>query len=945
MSETKTSSAVHPLVKPHYPEVDWSYTDIFGLTTNFDRNGNVVEDESKWRNYSIHIKPQTRFEAAYKKGNMNAPAGIKVAAARANASSEIFNTIDTRAVFHVKELIYPGDIAVEVVGKWIYAIHTDSLEVLAEVFAESANLWHFRYNPEFPKNMSLPLPENKSDGKLELPMINASESGTIIGFFISPFRLTADAIDFLTEDAERLKAACVRPVRENAEKLFAAVPDPYQWSADAHEKYYIPLLDEWQEYVFEPQRQARFFIATTLKAWIETVDKGLIYDSKDPLDIEDELKEGEPDKFIRKYKKEELELSRAAEKAAAYLSHCVYAPEHRTVEKAALEAEGLALTLSFQNWAVVAERATESAQGRMFAVAAFRDVERLPNKFIFSEKAIPPLSEKIGVNFPNSRYAWQAAISLAGDLMPAVIKDITDKKIRENMITYLERLGIEKGTLSVPKGMPEYLKHKAGKTLYNQLKQNRELTEGLTHKKTVERVERLFEKIAKEPEVAQMPESVTNTPLYKMNKQYGESFVGRNRLKIAFVFETINVMTAIADFNESNRKVEWNNDKFVSLLGASADFTAAFAEPVFKQLGIEGSSLVQKIGGGKFIAGKAVGGIAGIVGGICQMTDEQRQTVEGFGNYDFGVGTGHGIAAAGAAITAIGGGLVLAEAVGIGAAAGGPIGAVIGAVGAGMIIGGNLLAAWLKDKPHEQFARFSFLGKQYDTIAHQVYELNEKLNNYNPLANLAGRAKYQRTPLYTEWSSEGAIPTDDILKEARLLIWLLSGFSMELERAGAGDPTRGNNHNPDAYVKIIPGYLSPAAKIEIKLEQTYVPRNGSDFPEKFEATLLFDQTTDEIIFMHGNMVPFMKHNVVKRDQFGNLEYIKFAIRPEQVRFHGAMTFEQYLSFQGIQRYPKSSIVNAQISMGKVYQPSAAKYLQLKTLEEDKVNSGDSSHWN
>ena len=435
--ENNNPSAVRPIIEAPYPQVKWAYTDFFAYaahnwfgseidpTTRFDENNNVTGDEAKWRDYSIHITPQKRFEAARQRGFPGFAPDNSVSATRAHSGSDVFTTIDTRVIFQIKELVYPGDAAIEVKGKWIYAFHLDALMTLAEVFAESPTKWLFRYNPDFPANASVLPPAKVCDGKLELPMVKASESPASVGFYISPFRLTADAIKFLLEDGERLKAACVRPVRETNERLFAAVPDPYQWVTDAHEKYYIPLLNEWQHYVLNEETQAKLFIATTLRAWINA-----------------DLKSGEPDWFISKYKHEEEQLSIKAEKAGAYLYHCVYAPEHRAAEKAALESKDSALTLTFQNWAVVCERATETAQGRMFAVNAFNDKTRLPNKYLFSEDAPESLPDTLKSYFPNTRYAWQAAIALAGDLLPAVIKDITDKNVRpqiyKKMIGYLE---------------------------------------------------------------------------------------------------------------------------------------------------------------------------------------------------------------------------------------------------------------------------------------------------------------------------------------------------------------------------------------------------------------------------------------------------------------------------------------------------------------------------
>ena len=998
--QKKASKAVFPVVEAPYPKVAWEYHRIFGGSDKYDENDQPI-DENTWRSHSIHIPPQKRFDAAYKSGLLAEWTRVTINAARVNVSSGIYTTIDTRVLFEVKELLYPGDKMANVEGKWIYAFHVNAGTALAEIFAINAGKWLVRYEPTFPANASLPPPDKECPGKLELPMIKASEAGSNVGFLISPFRLTATAIDYLLEDPQRLKDTCVCAVREQSGQFFAAAPDPYQWALEAHEKYYIPLVDEWQSFVFDPEIQAKNFIAGTLKAWIEAEDDGLIWNSKDPLDIEDELKSrdellgmGEPHRHLEQYRLTEEDLRVKAEKAGAYLYHCVYSPEYRALEMAALEAKDLSLTLTFQNWAVVCERACETAQGRMFAVRAYKDPERLPRQYLFMDEAVPPLGERLGINFPNARYAWAAGIAIVGDLLPSVFeyyKDIVDKDqakrsaealaeatriIRRQVMTYLENVGVHvKSSMENPDRIHELRRY--GKRIYEQLAGAKDGEQ----QKMVRAMEEVYKKIQKhtppvdvpvkpatEAEVLMAQQKIDpNTRLAKMNKWYDDSFIKENRFKIAVVFETINVVIGIIEFSGKEGKAELTNDKFISLIGASADFTSVVAETAFSKIGWE------KIG--RFAVGKGVAGIAGVIGGICQMSDEQRQMVEGAAQYDFGVATGHGLAAAGAAMTAIGGGLVLAQAIGYGSAAGGPIGALIGAIGAGLIIAGNLLAAWLKDNQHEQFARFCFLGKQYDTIGTKYKELSDKMNEYNPVARMVGYKPDHRLPVYFEWSAEGGLPTKDILKEARLLMWLLSGFRLELEKEHAGDPAKGSSASPEAYVKLIPGYLTPGARIEIKIEQVYTHQYGVNPQEKFEATLLFDQAKEELVFLHGNMQPLLKKSKVDRDQFQNITMIKFPIRPESVKYDGkTVPFDTYLDYPGVEnnqamgsqqlanhkdpgavhmmgakmfgipRYTRTSIVKAQIVMGGVFQPSASNYLELKTLSDDKASTSNRDDW-
>jgi hypothetical protein len=192
-----------------------------------------------------------------------------------------------------------------------------------------------------------------------------------------------------------------------------------------------------------------------------------------------------------------------------------------------------------------------------------------------------------------------------------------------------------------------------------------------------------------------------------------------------------------------------------------------------------GASRLERLYEERVVAGRtfsAIGGFANLASGMIDMLIQEEAAVSaGAGRHDYGAAVGHAIAAAGAATTALGGGMVLAAAI-FGGSIGsvlGPLGTIVGIVGAVVILGGSILATMLRANQYELFARHCFLGA--DRTASTIHE---------------------------PWLLYG-IPTSNRLHEARSLIGLLSNFQVE-GRWPIGAPE----------ATIVPGYVDESSVFE-----------------------------------------------------------------------------------------------------------------------------------
>ncbi|HEX7070062.1 MAG TPA: hypothetical protein VF190_04625, partial [Rhodothermales bacterium] len=92
---------------------------------------------------------------------------------------------------------------------------------------------------------------------------------------------------------------------------------------------------------------------------------------------------------------------------------------------------------------------------------------------------------------------------------------------------------------------------------------------------------------------------------------------------------------------------------------------------------------------------------------------EEKMVRAAMNSNDYAAAVGHGMTAVGASMTALAGGVLFAKAVSGGAVFGGPFGAIVAAIGAGLMALGMLIVAYFSDNDYQSFSRHCFLGEDH----------------------------------------------------------------------------------------------------------------------------------------------------------------------------------------------------------------------------------------
>jgi hypothetical protein len=639
------------------------------------------------------VGPKERFIRGVLALPVDAMTEPLIHAARRAILTDHFTTIGGHPRFLLFHLQYPGVIDVPALftaprSKWIYAAHVRRREFLAEIHAgESTNEWRCRYMPRPEEQDAAPALDVVIEPhellsfippEVELPSRDG-DSPADFGFFLSPVRLSAAAMRRLIATIGDAAApdpdhGVFVPGLTVADSMVCGLSDPLEWAVEAHDRYYLPLLNEYREWVDDPERQAEIFIASTLKQWI---------DSGDPHSIAGKLKGGQPGGYIAGYREKEQELRVRAEEAAAYLAHCVDALEHRIVEQACMDRKFGDTALAAQAWAVCTERILESAPGQRLALRLARDEQRLPGRIFFGDY---PADGGVAL----AHYEWQAGLKIIEHLYAAVIEHVSSKS-GEQLVAF------SKGV------MEKYIRDGVEESEYidRRLKKRPKMKPKTAAKKYRRIQLRKDLRLTERREANPLPHFKTRGDAWTLRAGVTATHV------VSFTFEVINFTNAWKQYADSSPADRWGAR--VTLIGASADMLAMCFE-LSSHFRLVRSALPAH-----------AGTVAGIVSGISEAHDRAVAAAGAHIEGNYGAQIGHGIAFAGATAVAVGSGLQLGvvlagvlQSAAIAEMAFPPAAPVI-IVGAALVAVGATLAVVLETTDVEKFALRSFLGRDHDS--------------------------------------------------------------------------------------------------------------------------------------------------------------------------------------------------------------------------------------
>ena len=244
-----------------------------------------------------------------------------------------------------------------------------------------------------------------------------------------------------------------------------------------------------------------------------------------------------------------------------------------------------------------------------------------------------------------------------------------------------------------------------------------------------------------------------------------------------------------------------------------------------------------------------VAAVAAVVAAAVDMLDFEQQALDAWVKHgDYSHAAGRGIQMLGAGMGAVGGAMVLTAEIFTLSAGFAFFGLVVGAVAAVLIIGGALLAEWLKDNINETFAKFCFLGD--DHLA---------------------------APKQLPWTDK-TLPTRDIGNEARILTELLATF-----RVGWGWDRRPSGlsvHQPTFIGKAIfiyPGLVNDTSVFQVAFTRHH-SRPGGRFTHTAQLEVRVGE--DAIVVMSANRPLEPRGNELVWSASGQLEYVAISLEYE-----------------------------------------------------------------
>lgn len=597
-----------------------------------------------------------------------------------------------------------GKNLVDFSDEWIYAYYVRSQSeyvIAAEVFIKNGSSYEVVYNPEMSKAQSERRQKiTTTKGYIDLDESEGRREGAGYYFVASPVPMTKKALDKLMEKRTILYNLGDHVVNDYIKDppVIYEVKDPFDVAVDVHADY-LGKLDAWETFIGDEKRQARLFIASTLKNWIGD-------DGKDPADIKRMLNKGEPDQEIKSYTDAEKTYRTAAERAMEHLAYEVSYPEFEAVEQSALAAGNIGIATLMIFWGICSEGMCRTAPGRALAYNLVSDKKNSISTIIFPEGA-----KDWTLIYSDFADTWAASVDVVGELIPAKIKQLMD--------------AAQAGAFSGTDKVQMYLKNLSMETtlqgdsrlIHERLEKGEKITAGLKGQKRA-KVINSFQNLVRKADAVMPDYTLKAKQQIDLAKKYSRSkadieYIGKS---LGFILYSVNFILAVADF--WNSYPDTKDKKLLSVIGAGSD--------IFALAGGVAEAYMQKRAA--FKAAKVfgtIGGAANAVSGILDMLERMEMSVHNaMKTKEYGKAVGMGISAVGAATTAFAGGIILVKALSGGAffsealVCGMTLGTVAGIVGAVLMLIGSLLYAWLSRSKYQEFAEHCFLGDDYGDEIH-----------------------------------------------------------------------------------------------------------------------------------------------------------------------------------------------------------------------------------
>lgn len=635
-------------------------------------------------------------------------------AGRAVAGSQNRTTLNAGPTLTVSELVYPGDRAVRPINKWIYVLHPKNAWV-AEAYAGTANApVAYRHHPHAPSKAwtgGVPANEGFRPGEIgpddavtfPIPRKEGEAAGEFL-VFLSPWRLTRETLRTLTGSDDGTQC-CIPAVAGDGPGLRAFCIDPLAWAGAANNLFYLQVHEAFVTWVLD--QSDKVFIASTLDTLMgDRTETSFIFGSdvhhvvnrSDPLQLSDQLRDGEPRMWLRDYAREELRRREQRDAAGLYLiKTCLDTPEFKLVEAAMLVQGLFGLSLLSDAYALSLVAVSQCRPGQLFLRKLVVDGDRLPHRQIFVDDNQPIISWD---NFTRARWLWYSSWSIFTELMPAyslccLKMGILRLDISQRLENYLLMFGVEL------EGMETVFRYVAQEESRAMRSFDVRVLVG-THARSILRKGDSFIVASDEPEL------FGRASYWSHSTETAFKWIG----SIAAVgLEAANFLNCLNGLRAEQRKQSNDGvaDKAVSLVGGSADGLTMIG------------NLLKHSDRVAAVAGKAITRylpILGMISGFCDGYDMAEKWVSAHENGTYAEAIGGALGTAGGSLVVLGSAISLISltsnifAVG---AWGGPVGLVVAAIGSALLAAGSIVLAAYKLSPYQEFALYCFLGNQART--------------------------------------------------------------------------------------------------------------------------------------------------------------------------------------------------------------------------------------